>query len=152
AAVDVASKPQVKLDLDFHRLNVAMAKSAPSSAKTPWSNATIDLNGLNYVDVQARISAAQLNLGDTQFAPAAIEANLTSGVLKLRVANLGTYGGQANVDLTVDASAVSPVYTLQSDLVGVRALQLLQSAADFDKLDGKMQAKIAVRSTGNSQR
>jgi AsmA protein len=152
ASVDVASKPQVKLDLDFHRLNVAMAKNAPSSAKAPWSNATIDLNGLNYVDAQARISAAQLNLGGTQFAPAAIESNLTSGVLKLRVANLGTYGGQANVDLTVDASPASPVYTLQSDLTGVRALQLLQSAADFDKLDGKMQAKIAVRSTGNSQR
>jgi AsmA protein len=29
---------------------------------------------------------------------------------------------------------------------------LLQAAADFDRLDGKMQAKIAVRSTGNSQR
>jgi AsmA protein len=152
ASVDIASKPLVKLDLDFQRLNVAMAKSAPGSAKAPWSNATIDVNGLNYVDAQARISAAQLNLGDTQFAPAAIEANLASGVLKLRVANLGTYGGQANGDLTVDASTASPSYTLQTDLVGVRALQLLQTAADFDKLDGKMQAKIAVRSTGNSQR
>ena len=34
----------------------------------------------------------------------------------------------------------------------MRALPLLQSAADFDKLDGKMQAKIAVRSAGASQR
>jgi AsmA protein len=152
ASVDIASKPLVKLDLDFQRLNVAMTKSAPGSAKAPWSNATIDINGLNYVDAQARISAAQLNLGDTQFAPAAIEANLASGVLKLRVANLGTYGGQANGDLTIDASTASPSYMLQTDLVGVRALQLLQTAADFDKLDGKMQAKIAVRSTGNSQR
>src|SRR5262249_42822981 len=142
----------VKLDLDFHRLNVAMAKGATGSAKAPWSNATIDLTGLNYVDGQARISAAQLNLGDTQFAPAAIEANLASGVLKLRVANLGTYGGQANADPARDAADGRPTYTLQPDLAGVRALPLLQSTADFDKLDGKMQAKIAVRSTGNSQR
>ena len=48
--------------------------------------------------------------------------------------------------------AGKPTYTLRSDLVGVRALPLLQSAADFDKLDGKLQAKIAVRSTGGSQR
>jgi AsmA protein len=34
----------------------------------------------------------------------------------------------------------------------VRALPLLTSLADFDKLDGKMQAKIAARSTGASQR
>src|SRR5207237_4717507 len=76
ASVDVASKPLLKLDLDFQRLNVTMAKSAPGSAKEPWSNATFHVNGLNYVDAQARISPAQLNLGDTQFAPAAIDANL----------------------------------------------------------------------------
>ncbi|MCP4616066.1 MAG: AsmA family protein [Bradyrhizobium sp.] len=152
ASVDIASKPLVKLDLDFHRLNIAVAKAAPGSAKAPWSNATIDINGLNYFDAQARISAALLSLGDTQFAPAAIEASLASGVLKLRVANLGTYGGLANGDLTIDASTAVPSYALQTDLTGVRALQLLQSAADFDKLDGKMQAKINVRSLGNSQR
>ena len=34
----------------------------------------------------------------------------------------------------------------------MRALPLLRSAADFDKLDGKLQAKLALRSTGTSQR
>ncbi len=53
---------------------------------------------------------------------------------------------------TVDATAASPTYTLRCDLTGVRALPLLRSAADFDKLDGKLQAKLALRSTGNSQR
>jgi AsmA protein len=152
ASVDSAGKPQVKLDLDFQRLNVATAKSEPTSAKAPWSSAPIDVAGLNYVDFQARISAAELNLGTTQLAPAAIEASLASGVLKLRVANLGTYGGQTSGELTIDASAATPSFALQTDIVGVRALPLLQTSADFDKLDGKMQAKITLRSTGNSQR
>ena len=34
----------------------------------------------------------------------------------------------------------------------VRALPVLRSLADFDKLDGRMQAKISVRSAGTSQR
>ena len=34
----------------------------------------------------------------------------------------------------------------------MRALPLLRSTADFDKLDGKLQAKLALRSTGISQR
>lgn len=34
----------------------------------------------------------------------------------------------------------------------MRALPLLRSMADFDKLDARMQAKISVRSSGNSQR
>jgi AsmA protein len=107
---------------------------------------------LNYVDAQARISAAEIGFGTAKFAPAAIDATLMSGVLKTRISNLGAYGGQANADVTIDASAASPAYALQADLTGVRALPLLQGVADFDKLDGKMQAKIGVKSTGNSQR
>ena len=154
ASVDLASKPLVKLDLDFQRLDVAMAPRPRGGRRAqPWSNATIDLNGLNYVDAQARISAAELNLGDARFAPAAIDATLASGVLKVRFSNLGAYGGQANGDLTDRClDRQSRPSRCAADLTGVRALPLLQSLADFDKLDGKMQAKISVRSTGNSQR
>ena len=153
ASVDLASKPLVKLDLDFQRLAVAMTRStAGGSAAQPWSSATIDLNGLNYVDVQARISAAELNIGDARFAPAAIDATLASGVLKAQISNLGAYDGNANGDLTIDASTANPTFALRTDLTGVRALPLLRSLADFDKLDGRMQAKISVRSSGNSQR
>jgi len=158
ASVDVASKPLVKLDLDFQRLDLATSKapaaspSQGSQASQPWSNATIDLMGLNYVDAEVRISAAELNLGEAHFAPVAIDAALAGGVLKCGFPNLGAYGGQASGQLTVDVSSGNPAYALASDLVGVRALPLLKSAADFDRLDGKLQAKIAVRSTGSSQR
>jgi AsmA protein len=164
ASVDIASKPLVKLDLDFQRLDIAVARTPATSpsqaaaaaqgapASQGWSNATIVLTGPNYVDAQARISAAELNIGEAHFAPAAIEATLGSGVLKTRFSNLGAYGGQASGEVTVDASTGQPTYAMRSDLVGVRALPLLQSTADFDKLDGKMQAKIVVRSEGNSQR
>src|SRR5713101_7618029 len=155
ASVDVESKPLVKVDLDFQRLGVATSKAPAASASQgaqPWSNATIGLNGLNYVDAQVRISAAELNLGDTRFAPVAIDAALAGGVLRCGFPNLGAYGGQVSGQLIVDASRGEPIYALTSDLVGVRALPLLQSAADFDKLDGKLQAKIGVRSNGNSQR
>ena len=155
ASVDVESKPLVKVDLDFQRLSVATSKAPASSASKgaqPWSNATIDLSGLNYVDAQVRISAAELNIGDTRFAPVAIDSTLAGGVLRCGFPNLGAYGGQVSGQLIVDASRGEPIYALTSDLVGVRALPLLQSAADFDKLDGKLQAKIGVRSSGNSQR
>ena len=157
ASVDTASKPLVKLDLDFQRLEIAAAKANETSQPSQglqhaWSNASFDLSGLNYVDAQIRVSAAELDLGQARIAPAAIDGALAGGVLKTRFANLGAYGGQANGDLIVDASAASPTYTLRSDLSGVRALPLLSSLADFDKLDGRLQAKLALRSAGNSQR
>jgi AsmA protein len=152
ASADLASKPLVKLDLDFQRLNVAMSHADAGAAAQPWSNASIDLTGLNYVDAQVRISAAELNIGEGHFAPAAIEATLASGALKAQISNLGAYDGSANGDVTIDASTSNPALALRADLTGVRALPLLRSLADFDKLDGKMQARISVRSSGLSQR
>jgi AsmA protein len=169
ASADLASKPLLKLDLDFQRLDIAVAKmpaaasqgpqgsqtsqaSQPSQPSAPWSNASLDVNGLNYVDAQIRVSAAELNIGEGHLAPVAIDATLNGGVLKCGITNLGAYGGQANGELDIDVSGANPAYALRSDLVGVRALPLLRSTAGFDKLDGKLQAKIAVRSTGPSQR
>ncbi|WP_291869576.1 AsmA family protein [Bradyrhizobium sp.] len=152
ASVDLASKPLVKLDLDFQRLDLGGSKASVNSGTQPWGNATFDISGLNYVDAQVRASAAQLSIGGAQFAPAAIDATLGSGVLKVRFANLGAYGGQASGEVTADASAAEPSFALHSDLAGVRALPLLTSLANFDKLDGKMQAKVTVRSSGASPR
>ena len=158
ASADLASKPLVKVDLDFQRLDFgtpSRGKSqqlSPQASQQPWSDARIDLSGLNYVDAQLRISAAELGIGDARFAPAAVDATLGSGVLKATFSHLGVYGGQADGELGVDATGSSPAFTLRADLNGVQALPLLSSVADFDRLDGKMQAKIAVGAAGDSQR
>jgi AsmA protein len=161
ASVDLSSKPLVKVDLDFQRLDIGTPKASAASSSQPqdslgsqqgWSNASIDVNGLNYVDAQVRVSAAELNIGDAHVAPAAIDAALSGGVLKATFSNLGVYEGHASGMVTVDASTGNPAYALQTDLSGVHALPLLRSAADFDSLDGKLQAKIGVKSTGTSQR
>ena len=155
ASADLASKPLVKVDLDFQRLDLgtpSRGRPAASQPGKPWSNEPINLAGLNYVDAQIRISAAELNIGDARFAPAAVDAALGGGVLKAQFSHLGVYGGEADGELTVDVSATTPSYILRSDLAGVRALPLLSGLADFDKIDGKMQAKLAFRSSGASQR
>jgi AsmA protein len=157
ASVDFASnKPLVKLDLDFQRMTMALRPGQPDAAQplgtNSWSNASIDLGGLNYVDAQARISAAELVIGDGRFVQASIDASVDSGVLKARLANLGAYEGTANGDVTIDVRASNPTYALRLDLAGVRAQPVLKSLAGFDKLDGKMQAKIALTSQGSSAR
>ncbi|MBV8574608.1 MAG: AsmA family protein, partial [Acetobacteraceae bacterium] len=151
ATVDLASKPLVKLDLDFQRLDIVTSNASTSSASDTWSDEPMDLNGLNYVDAQLKISAAQVNYGNSHFAPVAVDATLADGVMKASVSNLGTYGAFANGELIVDASSGNPTYAMHCDIVGVRALPLLTSLADFDKIDGQMQAKIAARSSGASQ-
>ena len=68
------------------------------------------------------------------------------------MSELGLYEGRAAAGLALDASIPSPIFALRAQLAGVRALPLLTSAADFTKLDGKMQVQLDVRSSGRSQR
>src|SRR6202000_2446302 len=68
ASVDLASKPLVKLDLDFQKLDIAPPRGSIAPPSQPWSNVSVDLGGLNYVDLQARLSAADLNVGDVHIA------------------------------------------------------------------------------------
>lgn len=152
ASVDIASKPLVKVDLDFQRLAIPLAKSSSGTSGQPWSNAPIDVSGLNYIDAQVRISANEAVIGDARFAPLALDAKLAGGVLKAGTANLGAYGGQVSGEVILDATTGAPSFAMHSDLVGVRALPLLQGLAEFDRIDGKLQAKLALRSAGTSQR
>ncbi|WP_441258384.1 AsmA family protein [Bradyrhizobium sp. 521_C7_N1_3] len=152
ASVDIASKPLVKVDLDFQRLAIPVAKSPDGTSGQPWSNAPIDVSGLNYVDAQIRISANEAVIGDARLAPLALDAKLAGGVLKAGTANLGAYDGQVSGEVILDATTGAPSFAMHSDLVGVRALPLLQGLAEFDRIDGKLQAKLALRSAGTSQR
>ncbi|MBR0955073.1 AsmA family protein [Bradyrhizobium canariense] len=152
ASVDIASKPLVKVDLDFQRLIIPLAKSPEGASGQPWSDAPIDVSGLNYVDAQIRISAHEAVIGDARLAPLAVDAKLAGGVLKAGSANLGAYGGQVSGEVILDATSGAPSFAMHSDLAGVRALPLLQGLAEFDRIDGKLQAKLALRSAGTSQR
>ncbi|QQO34691.1 AsmA family protein [Bradyrhizobium diazoefficiens] len=152
ASVDIASKPLVKVDLDFQRLAIPLAKSPDGTTGRPWSDAPIDVSGLNYVDAQIRISANEAVIGDARLAPLALDAKLAGGILKAGTANLGAYGGQVSGEVILDATSGAPSFAMHSDLVGVRALPLLQGLAEFDRIDGKLQAKLALRSAGTSQR
>lgn len=110
------------------------------------------ISGLNYVDAQVRISAAELNIGQARFAPAAVDATIASGVMKASFSNLGAYDGRANGSLSIDASSNNPSYALKADVTGVRALPLLASLADFSNVNGRMRAAADFGGTGVSLR
>jgi AsmA protein len=155
ASIEATAKPLVKVNLDFKQLDVnapSAASAEPSPAPQGWSEEAINLDGLNYVDADFQISAAELNVGALKLSPARIEGSLGSGILKMTLSDLGLYDGKAAAGIALDASIPSPIYAMRAELRGVRALPLLTSTADFTSLDGKMQAQLDVRTTGRSQR
>ncbi|CAL80558.1 putative AsmA-like protein [Bradyrhizobium sp. ORS 278] len=151
ASVDLASKPLVKIDLDVRRLDLPDSAAPASSRAAGWSTAAIDLRGLNYLDARVKLSATDIGVSGARLGPLDMEASLAGGLLKATVINLGVYDGQAAGEAVIDASTGNPAYAMHGDIVGVRALPLLQNLAGFDKLDARMQGKLALRSSGASQ-
>ena len=103
---------------------------------------------------RCRISAAELNIGEAHFAPAAIDAALAGGVLQGRIVRISApMAARPAASSSSMRRAASRVYALHAAISPACArCRCCRALADFDKLDGKMQAKIGVRSAGNSQR
>jgi AsmA protein len=153
ASIEATIKPLVKVNLDFKQLDIdAPSAVASKPVGDGWSTEPIKLDGLNYVDADFQISAAALNIGALQIAPAKIEGSLSSGIVRMTLSELGLYDGKAAAGLALDASIPSPIFALRAELRGVRALPLLSNAADFTSLDGRMNVQLDVRSTGRNQR
>ncbi len=160
ASAELNGKPIVKADLDFQRLDFEEAKTSLNSGSESgtaarsdggWSTRDIDLRGLNFVDGQLNVSAATLGLGALRLAPVKIESTVENGILRMSLAEIGLYEGQAAAGFAIDASVPTPVYALRANLANVRALQLLTSIADFTSIDGRMQGQFDVRSMGRNQ-
>jgi AsmA protein len=165
ATVDFASgKPLVKLDLDVQRLDLAAitvtdqqreaatAAQAATDWDKPWSDARIDLDGLNFVDAEVQFSAGEFNIDKFKLAPVVLGATLDAGVLRVTVSRMGMHGGQVNGTIQIDASAAEPSHALQMSISGVRAYPLLSDVAQFSQIDGRMEANIDLRARGASQR
>ena len=154
-----AGKPAVKLNLDLQRIDLAVANAGvsanaapPAGLDQPWSDKPINLDWLNFLDAEMQITAADLRVDRFRFAPASVGVILTNGVLTTGLVRTGTYSGQIQGTLVVDASQAEPSHALRIDLTGVRALPLLSDVASFDGIDGSMQAKIDARGRGTNPR
>jgi AsmA protein len=155
ASLDFVDKPLVKMDVAFQKLSIAAVKPGADPAgglDEPWSDKSVSLDGLNFVDAEVQLSATELAIDRFRFAPITVGAILSKGVLKGGITKTGIYGGQMQGTLAVDASAARPSHALRLDLLGVQALPLLTDVASFTTIDGRMQARIDVRGAGASVR
>ncbi|MGB6177594.1 MAG: AsmA family protein [Methylocella sp.] len=168
ASVEFAGKPVVKADLDFQRLTLGLVPAKTSDAggpgfgfggtgphsdwNQPWSDRKVNIDPLNYFDADIQISAAEFRVDKFRFAPVSVRGTVASGVLKAEFPDIGLYGGQGDGVLLVDTSDAMPNQAMRINLKGLRALPLLIDVANFDALDGHLQAKIDVHATGASLR
>jgi AsmA protein len=162
ASVELESKPQIKVNLDMTRIGIAgaavgnsgstAAPSAPVAALQSWSDEPFDVRGLNYIDAQTHLSIGELNVGTIKIAPLEVDASIVDGIVRGTASKIGIYEGQAAAGLAIDGSSETPSFALRAELRQIHALPLFSNAANFTKLDGKLDATLNVQAVGKSQR
>ena len=120
---------------------VSANSGPPAGVDQPWSDQAINLDGLNFIDAEMQITAADLRVDRFRFAPVSIGTILTNGVLTAGLVHTGVYGGQIQGTLVVDTSQAEPSHALRVDLTDVRALPLLSDVASFEGVDGRLAAR-----------
>jgi len=178
ALVDIANKPQVALELDFERLSMPLSTLSGDStaASQTWSNVPFSSDWLNYVDADLRFTVGEVRLGTMELAALAAKSKLEDGVMKINLAEgkpqtpqptapggrkttpdkttpdkTAPDKGRVNANVTLDVSGDKQKIAIQSTFRDIPARPLLEAVAGFDRLEGRLQASIAVDSQGNSQ-
>ena len=162
AAVDFDGKPQVTLNLGLTKIGLVApwdtasapdGQSSQSDAPRPWSDKPFDSARPELcrrtgapLDRRNRHRRAENRAARGRRQPG--RAASCAGPHR-RSASMKVWRLRASPWMR---SANTPSFALRAELRQVHALPLLSSAADFTRLDGKLDATVNVQATGSSQR
>ncbi|TGQ07568.1 AsmA family protein [Mesorhizobium sp. M2E.F.Ca.ET.166.01.1.1] len=125
---------------------VAGGKQKPGTA----TDAPIDLSFLKGLDAKVDIQADKLGYGKVFAGPVATSLTVTDGKAHLNVPQSPFYGGTIAADMTADGSGDASSLALNTAITGAAAAPLLHDAADFDRIEGTLDATVAVSGSGKT--
>jgi AsmA protein len=153
ASVRFSRIPSVTADVHFHRLTIPplWPTGGETAVSAPWSDDAIDLDALNFVDANAKISATELVFDRFRAGPIATETVVERSVLTA-ILDAQVNDGRASGRLSVDAAQPVPQWQLQLDLADVRAGPIVSSFTGANLVEGLMRTKMELSGNGNSAR
>ncbi|HZR77028.1 AsmA family protein [Bradyrhizobium sp.] len=122
-----------------------------ASSEREWNHSLISLDGLNAVDLDLRLSAAQLKIPSADLGRTAIVANLRDGKLKLTVGESQAFGGilKGSFDLARSPRAGADLKA-QFQFSGVDLDKCLGALFGMGKIEGKGDFAFNVEGSGRS--
>ncbi|MEM6946793.1 MAG: AsmA family protein [Pseudomonadota bacterium] len=123
---------------------------APAEGGGGWSDAPLDLTGLQTVDADVTLKADRILIGDIALEAPDLGVALTAGDLDANINSMGLFGGQWQGLFNLDASRAVP--RLDIDLTGqtIQISDALSSLAGLSALSGIGSLRIDVESQGES--
>ena len=115
-----------------------------------WSRVPIVLDGLMDLDVDLRLSAARINLGNAKLGRTAIGANLRDGRLTLAIGESQAFGGVLKGSLGLARLQSGAEIKSQLQFANVDLESCLRDLFGIRRIEGKGTLVFAVEATGES--
>ncbi|RUU11400.1 AsmA family protein [Mesorhizobium sp. USDA-HM6] len=146
----------IRTSLKFAKLDFAALASGGGTAaagkQKPGGvgDTPIDLSFLKGIDAKVEIQADRLGYGKVFAGPVATTLTVADGKAHLSVPQSPFYGGTIAAEMTADAAGDAPSLELNTAIAGAAAAPLLHDAADFDRIEGALNATVAVSGSGKT--
>lgn len=153
-SVHTAGKPMITANVavnavDFAKLTGGDSEASGTSSGGSSGPSLIDLSPLSQFDADIRLTTERIGYGDLHAGPANATLTIKDGSARLNIPSAGLYGGTASIDVTANSAENVPQITASAALANVSALPLLTDAADFERLEGNLNAELAIAGSGS---
>jgi AsmA protein len=115
-----------------------------------WDRVPILLDGLTGFDLDLRLSAAKVAIGDAKLGRTAIAANLRGGRLALTIGESQAYKGIITGALTLAAAEAGAEFKAQLQLADVDLDSCLSQLFGIRRLEGKGNLSLALEGAGST--
>ena len=167
------AKPMIKAELTVDQLNLnpylppesgeaqagtgggaATGGSGASSdgAGGDWSDEPIDVSALGALDADLAFNAGGIQFQNVKIGQSSLAVLLKDSKLTAELAEMQLYEGSGKGRIVVDASSGKPDLAADFDLADFQAGPFLADLADFDRILGTTETRLAVTASGGSQR
>ena len=125
----------------------APVAATPGAAATAAST-EVPNEALRRLDVIGRMTIGKLKVASLNLSDVDMSVKAKNGVIRLHPIDANLYSGTYRGNITVDVRGDSPRTTVDENLTGVLAGPLLQDLQGHDRISGKANVSIAMRSEG----
>lgn len=131
--------------------NTASSENAPNTS-SGWDNEPIGFDGLDVVDADIRVSAAEILADPYDLGAGAIAIGLKDSRLVVELAEVEAYGGHVNGNVVVNTRGARPSMSAKLNTSEITMGPLLNDIAENGRFEGFTNMALDLLSSGSSQR
>jgi AsmA protein len=154
-SLGLSGKPSIATNLSFELLDIAAligggTKNSENSNSGSSNDMPIDLSALRSFDADIKVKAKKVIYGKVTGGPVNTTLIVKDGVAHAALPQTPFYGGGVLADIVADGSGETPAINIDAKLSNIDALPLFSDAADFKRIEGKLNSKFEIKGAGKT--